>query len=50
MVTYGVLAYIVQYDYAYLASLAGSFGSYLLVMFVDSNRSQQKGLALNSGY
>ncbi len=50
MATYGVLAYIVQYDYAYLASLAGSFGSYLLVMFVDSNRSQQKNLALNSGF
>lgn len=50
MVTYGVLAYIVQYDYAYLASLAGSFGSYLLVMFVDSNRNQQQDLALNSGF
>jgi Na+/proline symporter len=50
MATYGVLAYVVQYDYAYLASLAGSFGSYLLVMFVDSNRNQQQDLALNSGF
>lgn len=36
MISYGVLAYLLQFDYAYLASLGAALSAYLLVMTFES--------------